>query len=133
MEYDKKIEYNGWAEWLHIEERRVELFNHDVIDQGKAVKLKWDGIVSGTRLDLGRYNCEYCKAFYNPEDEVARCDGCPIKHFTHGPECIATPYFAFRKGNSMADAEKMKKFVDEIFIRTLLLINWREYYEMPSL
>lgn len=132
-QWDESLEYFGWAEWLPLKERRVRLFDHNIIKMGNAVKLKWERIVNGKHEDNGRFDCVYCLNFYNFDNFSIRCSGCPIEYFIQGPECIATPYFAFRNERSLDNAKKMQQFVDEIFIKSLLLIDWRKYYEMPSL
>lgn len=132
-QWDESLEYFGWAEWLPLKERKVKLFDHEIISIGTRVKDKWEYIVNGRFKDLGRFDCPYCASYYNAEDLKLRCFGCPIEYFTKGPECIATPYMDYRKKPSLDNARKMQRFVNKIFIRSLLLIDWRKYYEMPSL
>lgn len=151
----KNIFYNKYLEdiyhanrfcqiWLPLKERRVKLFNHEIIEIGRQVKLKWKRIVQGKQEDHGQNNCAYCKRFYESNKKI--CCGCPIEYFTKGPECIATPYLRLRdirskiKSNFIFNeddhekyntlAKEMRTFVDKIFIRSLLLIDWRKYYEM---
>ena len=121
------------------------LFDHDIIEIGKIVKWKWERIVMGKKKDLGRMDCAYCLNFYNIGDFEwmdiqwrTRCLNCPIRYFTKRKECLSTPYINFRKEKRFNGdpksraAKKMKAFVDEIFIKSLLLIDWKKYYEMPK-
>ena len=64
-QWDESLEYFGWAEYLPVIERRVKLFNHDVIKLGKRVKSKWEGIVHRKQEDGGRNDCAYCSNFHN--------------------------------------------------------------------
>ncbi|MCK4823895.1 hypothetical protein KA005_49535 [bacterium] len=123
----------------------VGLYSHDIIEIGKMVKWKWKRIANGKQKDNGMLDCAYCFNFYSIDDFECedipwhtRCLGCPIEYFTKRKECLSTPYPDFRRekrlyGDEPSAAIKMKTFIDEIFIRSLLLIDWRKYYEMPSL
>ena len=99
----------------------VRLFDHDIIEMGKIVKLKWKRIAIGKKKDFGRIDCAYCLKYHNFFNLKGRCLGCPIEHFTGVVECRETPYYNFRKaGSEKREAERMKIFVDKIFIRSLL-------------
>jgi Pyruvate/2-oxoacid:ferredoxin oxidoreductase delta subunit len=136
--FSEDLVYFGWAEWLSIKKRKVSLFDHEIIDLGRRVTAKWEGIVKGYVTDHGMSDCGYCLKYHKDvpgveeqhveEDSYNYCSGCPIEYFTKGQECIATPYMKFRNEKSVDNAKKMKDFVDEIFIRSLLLIDWRKYY-----
>lgn len=111
------------------------MFDHDIIKIGRAVKFKWYLMVNIKDIDLVWISCEYCHYFshISDDDETPSCSGCPIKHFTKMRGCIATPYFTFRRVKCRANAKKMKQLVDEIFIRSLLFIDWRKYYAVSKL
>lgn len=60
---------------------------------------KWEGIVAGTRPDLGVLNCPLCRKFSVPE-----CDGCPVKNATGQVGCHDTPYDYWAVGMDSANS-----------------------------
>lgn len=126
--YREDIVYCGWAEWLPIKKRKAMLFDRTIISIGRRSKEKWKKIVDGRAFNRGTGDCAYCACFHKSEE--LGCPGCPIELFTKGARCIATPYYAYVDYPTVPNAMAMKNFIDEIFIRSLLLIDWRKYYEM---
>lgn len=53
----------------------------------KGSILKWQGIVDGTKSDLGSLNCPLCKLFFDNN-----CAGCPVAIDTGETSCRSTPY-----------------------------------------
>lgn len=129
--YREDLANCGWARYLKIKKTEVALFDRTIIDTGRRAKEKWKKIAGGETSDGGTSDCSYCAQFHK-SDELG-CNGCPIKLFTKGPRCIATPYYTYVNNPTTSNAMVMKDFVDEIFIRSLLLIDWRKYYEMSKL
>jgi hypothetical protein len=123
--------YHGWAEWLPVKKRKAMLFDRTIISMGRRSKEKWRKIVDGGASDHGVEDCAYCACFHKSEE--FGCPGCPIELFTKGARCIATPYYTYIGCPTVPNAMAMKNFIDEIFIRSLLLIDWRKYYAMSGM
>ena len=131
-QWGESLEYFGWAEWLLPKKRETKLFGREIIESGKHAKTKWSLIAGGEMIDLGFTDCAYCVQF-REQLEKDGCPGCPIEYFTNGGRCLGTPYYAYLREPTVQNAKAMKDFVDKIFIKSLLLIDWRKYYEMPSM
>lgn len=123
--YDKDLEYSGWSEYLPNKKRDLKLFNRKIIGLGKEAKEKWRRIVEGKALNKGAIDCAYCRHFRAPLEEDG-CPGCPIEFFTKGGHCLGTPYYDYLRTPTTNNAKAMKDFVDEVFIRSLLLLNLKE-------
>lgn len=123
--------YHGREKYLKIKKVNVTLFDRTIIDLGRRASKKWRRIVAGETSDCGTSDCAYCTQFYRPEKY--KCKGCPIEFFTKKARCLASPYYDYTNRPTVLNAMVMKNFIDEIFIRSLLLIDWRKHYEMPIL
>ena len=130
-QWDEGLKYSGWAEWLPVKKRELRLFDRAIIGLGKKAKEKWRKIVEEKAPDGGSSDCSYCMRFRESSEELG-CPGCPVEYFTKAGRCLGTPYYDYIR-NPKAYGIPMKDFIDEIFIRSLLLIDWRKYYEMPSM
>jgi len=119
--------YYGWDRFLIEEKAKVRLFDREIINIGKMAKEKWRKIVEKKAFDGGIRDCSYCMQFHEPEDPS--CIGCPIETFTKTTRCTGTPYYAYVNTPTVENAIAMKDFIDEIFVRSLLLVDWRRYYE----
>jgi hypothetical protein len=55
---------------------------------------KWEAIVAGTGKDLGAANCPLCKMFFywDGEEMVGNCEGCPVMEKTGQIRCAGSPY-----------------------------------------
>jgi len=130
LEYDERLAYTGMAEWLEVKKIKLALFDRSTIDLGRKAKEKWRKIAAGEASDDGISDCSYCMRFYKTSEELG-CPGCPIEYFTKVSRCLGTPYYGYIRDPKVY-AIAMKNFIDEIFIRSLLLIDWRKYYEVSS-
>ncbi len=61
----------------------------DVLTALRASIKKWEGIVAGTEVDRGVFNCALCEMFTLANDT---CDGCPVNDATDNNGCIRSPY-----------------------------------------
>ena len=116
-----------WGEYSRHMKKETMLFDRTIIDLGRRAKEKWRKIVEEKASDCGTSDCAYCTQFHKPER--LECKGCPVEFFTKKARCLASPYYDYVR-NPKAYGISMKDFIDEIFIRSLLLIDWRKYYEM---
>lgn len=105
------------------------LFNREVIEQGRQVIKKWDGICYEGKIDMGREDCAYCLKYLSDI-----CRGCPIDFFSTETHCNNTPYWDFHDYNFLGYvtdekgkelALNMLNYVKEIFIESLLLLDLR--------
>lgn len=120
--FSKNLEDYGWSEYLPNKKRKLKLFDRGIIKLGREAKEKWRRIVNGKALNRGVIDCAYCRHFRAPLEENG-CPGCPIEFFTKGGRCFGTPYYNYLRTPTTSNAMAMKDFIDEIFIRSLLLLN----------
>lgn len=76
---------------------------------------KWEMIVAGTGKDYCTRNCPLCRLFNNEETETYdECDGCPVREFTGTPLCIGTPYEAWNRSRTNANAAAELEFLKSL-------------------
>ena len=103
------------------------LFDRKVIEQGRQVIKKWEGICYAGKEDRGWRDCAYCLEY-----QSNACWACPIAFFSGEYQCRKTPYWDFNNYSDfdLVTDEKSKElaldmlnYVKEIFIKSLLLLD----------
>jgi hypothetical protein len=113
------------------------LFDREAIEAGNSVLKHWEKVINNPAEQTGHNHCPYCKIYAKIYSGHSHCLGCPISFFTHAYDCINTPYRKYidakysQNTNTIFElSAEMKKLLDEIFIKSLLLFDIREdFYE----